>query len=297
MSTLLFFTGGQLNEWEGDVLFTMGPQSSYGYEFPLYVGTVVVSFQPGAQFQIEHHEIGNVQLSLQPASQAAIEHSEVGSVELTLHTLRTIHFADYVYQGNIGLSISPNSGYVHDLSPVVGAIALAVSPQSPYSHEWVYQGSIAFALVPASGHFADYPYQGEIVLSLNPASSHFADYLFTGTIIAALNPQASYGQDFSYPGAVLFSLTPNAAFIQDFSYQGNALFFLIPQASALVAEGDSLVFDAAIIREILREAVISKTRLFIASGITRNRELEAHISKTLAFHAAMKKEASDEAGR
>lgn len=298
MSVLLFFTGSQLSEYEGDVTFTLGPQASYGYEFPLVVGTVQVSLQPGAQFQVEHHETGSVQLSLRPAGRAAIEHHETGSVELVLHNLRTIHFADYVCQGNIGLSLSLVSQYIHDFPPVGGAIALALAPQSPYSHEWDYQGSVLFALAPASGHIADYPYQGEVTLALLPASGHFADYAVAGAIQFSLNPAFPCAQDFSYPGDAVLVLVPGSSFINDFSYQGAAILLFVSRGSTLLDKGmDFLIFDAPVIREILLEAVMSKNRQFIVPGISSSRGLEAYISKTLAYRTAMKKEAVNETGR
>jgi hypothetical protein len=299
MSILLFMTGGQLSEYEGDVTFTLGPESSYGYEFPPVVGTVEVSLQPGAsQYSIEHAEIGHVQVSLLPQGQGAIEHHEIGNVEIVLHTLRSIHYADYVYQGNIGFSLSPGSGYIHDFPPVAGALGLALTPQSPYAQGWDYQGSILLALAPASSHFADYLCQGNIPIALIPASGHFADYVLVGAIQLSLNPSSPCVQDFSYPGNAISNILPASSFINDFSYQGAVVFLLLPRGSILLDRGkDFLILDAPIIREILLEAVISKNRLFIASGVARNREAEACISKTLAYRTAMKKEATSEAGR
>jgi hypothetical protein len=298
MSILLYMTGGQLTEYEGDIAFILGPQSSYGYEFPLVVGTAQVSLRPGSQCQIEHHEIGHVQLSLHPQGHGAIEHHEIGSVRVAFHTLRTIHYADYVYQGNIGISLSPASPIVHDFPPVIGGITLDLAPQGFYSQEWACQGSILFALAPASGHFADYPYQGGIALNPNPVSSHFADYVFAGAIPVSLNPHASYGQDFAYRGAAVLALIPASSFVQDFSYKGDALVILLPQTSGLLEKGkDFFVFNAPILSEIFLEAVISRNRLFVTPGMILDRELEAYISRTLTYRATVKGETSNDAGR
>lgn len=294
MSWLLFFTGSQLTEYEGDITFSMGPQSSYGYIFPPYQGQIDLAIQPSSIYSLENVWTGNVQLSLLPQGQGQIEHAEIGNVLITFHTLRTIHYADYVYQGDISVALSPTSPSIHDFPPVFGSVGFGLTPGSAYTLESIYAGNVAMILLPASSHFADFPYQGDIPLILNPASIHFADFPYQGSITVAILPASGYGQDFSYVCNALLSLFPGSTVIQDFGYIGNALIILLPQSiSSLAGMEDLLIFDAVILRSLLLEAKISKNRNIVTDGLLKEMSLESVISKTLNYRSCLKKDLID----
>lgn len=294
MSILLYFTGGQLSEWEGDILVVITPASPYGYDFPPYQGSIGLSLQPASLYEMEFGFPGDVELSLKPESQSAVEHAETGNVLITFHTLRTTHYADYVYQGNIDLSLSPTSPYVHDFPPVIGAIIVEVNPASIYALDSVYAGAVMMTLIPASGHFADFPYQANVILAVIPASSHFADYPYQGSILMAVMPASLYTQDFDYPCNALFALSPASSSLQDFSYLGDVLFVLLPQATIVVAGGeDFLILDAILLRTLLSEAKISKTMGISVYGLVQGLAFESYMSKTLNYRSCLKKEQID----
>lgn len=101
------------------------------------------------------------------------------------------YISGYVYQGQIGFSLSPTSPSIHDFPPVIGAVVLAINPSSICAHDSVYSGSVMMAVIPASSHFANYPFAGAIPLSLIPSSTFYLDWPnYNGAISVTLNVNA-----------------------------------------------------------------------------------------------------------
>lgn len=290
MSWLLFFTGSNVWLYEGAVSFSMGPQSSYGYAFPPYQGDIDVEIQPASPYSMEHGYQGQIGLSLLPQGQGQIEHAETGNVLITFHTLRTIHFADYVYQGNIGLALSPASPSVHDFPPVIGMISVAFTPASASSLESIYAGAILVALTPNANHFADYPYQGGFIVAVIPNSSHFADFPYQGSIVMAVMPASSYSQNFEYLAQTILSLLPGSTFIEDFGFSGNVILRMIPEAEISRAGFEKVEdFDGVLLRSLLTDAQISKNLALSADGLSQVLNIDAFISKTLRYETKLRR--------
>ena len=137
----------------------------------------------------------------------------------------------FQYQGEIGLSLTPNSAYAADAPPYQGSVTFTLTPNSSYGYAFYYTGNIAINLLPASPSFANYPYSGTISLSLLPGSIYGPEFTYAGAILIENLPGATYIEEWTYLGNVLLQMVPNSSYLRDFVYQASVPLEIISTSS------------------------------------------------------------------
>jgi len=215
--------------YNGNVLLNLNPNSSYSSHF-VYQGSVGLNLSPQSTFFAVYPYLGNVLFALSPQGTYHVDYFYPSSLSIVF-TLSAIHSIEWNVMGDLTLNLFPNSSYSSIVVQVYqGNIGLSISPNSLFFADYPYSSSVQIGLLVSSISYLDFPpYQGMIGLSLILSSETEFYFTYEGSVLISLFPQSSYIliQEFYCLGQIKISLFPGEISYANYVYLGLVGLFLI----------------------------------------------------------------------
>ena len=105
-----------------------------------------------------------------------------------------------------------------------GSISLSLTPNSSYHADYVYQGNITINITPSHEILVDFAYYGQININLGTRTLYGDDndFLYDANIPVSIAPTGSYytANEFHYEGEINIKLTPEASTVGSWGYVG-----------------------------------------------------------------------------
>jgi len=132
---------------------------------------------------------------------------------------------EYIYNGNIGVSVIPSSTRVLEMV-FVGALSLSLLTSSARAVDRTYNGALQVELMPSHVASMEYPYVGALPLMLIPEATYLLEqtggaFIYDGALQLALQPSHTVIRDMAYGGALSVSLMPSCDIIREMLYHGD----------------------------------------------------------------------------
>ncbi|MDI6752781.1 MAG: hypothetical protein QME78_00115 [Thermodesulfobacteriota bacterium] len=184
--------------YTGGLTVAATPNSTYFRDPIFYTGDLTVALTPNSGYVECWAYTGDTTVSLTPTSEAICTRFYNGDVPVSITPLSLFTYdgpSVKSYDGNIGISATPNSNSWWDKA-FVGGITVSLSPACETIWGRTYVGGLIVSPAPESTYF-EYPpieYTGHLTLAISPISTYYKYQLPTalGSIKVALTPTSKW---------------------------------------------------------------------------------------------------------